>query len=108
MTFDACGDQASAGTRSYAYDALGRLTADAPSAVGIAFAVAVTRPHLAFARYLTGLLGRPTVNPGEVLGWHLSWPRLPHGRRSHGASSSDTDHRYPKSALHRASRICLT
>jgi hypothetical protein len=27
-------------------------------------------PHLAFARYLTGLLGRPTVNPGEVLGWH--------------------------------------
>ena len=31
MTFDAYGDQATAGTRSYTYDALGRLTADTPT-----------------------------------------------------------------------------
>jgi hypothetical protein len=36
--------------------------------------VAVTSPHSEFARYLTGLLGRPTVTGGEVLGWRLSWP----------------------------------
>jgi hypothetical protein len=36
--------------------------------------VAVTSPGSAFARYLTGLLGRPTVTRGEVLGWRLSWP----------------------------------
>jgi len=34
--------------------------------------VAVASPHSAFARYLTGLLGRPTVTGGEVLGWRLS------------------------------------
>ena len=34
MTFDAYGDQATAGTRSYGYDALGRLTADTPAAGG--------------------------------------------------------------------------
>ena len=34
MTFDAYGDQASAGTRAYAYDALGRLAADTPAAGG--------------------------------------------------------------------------
>ena len=33
MSFDAYGDQA-AGTRSYAYDALSRLTADTPAAGG--------------------------------------------------------------------------
>jgi hypothetical protein len=44
VTFDAYGDQASAGTRSYACDALGRLTADAPSAGGIAVVVASPDP----------------------------------------------------------------
>jgi hypothetical protein len=39
--------------------------------------VAVTRPGSAFARYLTGLLGRPDVTDGEVLGWRLSWPPFP-------------------------------
>jgi len=34
VTFDAYGDQATAGTRSYGYDALGRLTADTPAAGG--------------------------------------------------------------------------
>jgi hypothetical protein len=33
--------------------------------------VAVTSPHSAFGRYLTGLLGRPTVTAGAVLGWRL-------------------------------------
>jgi hypothetical protein len=33
--------------------------------------VAVTSPHSAFARYLTGLLGRPSVTGGGVLGWRL-------------------------------------
>jgi hypothetical protein len=36
--------------------------------------VAVTGLHSAFARYLTGLLGRPSVTDGTVLGWRLSWP----------------------------------
>src|ERR1700733_9516629 len=35
--------------------------------------VAVARPDSAFARYLTELLGRPTVTGGEVLGWRLRW-----------------------------------
>jgi hypothetical protein len=35
--------------------------------------VAVASPHSAFARYLTGLLGRPSVTGGEVLGWRLRW-----------------------------------
>ena len=35
--------------------------------------VAVARPDSSFARYLTGLLGRPTVTSGEVLGWRLRW-----------------------------------
>jgi hypothetical protein len=39
--------------------------------------VAVTRPHSAFARYLTGLLGQPTVTDGGVLGWRLSSPPSP-------------------------------
>ena len=34
--------------------------------------VAVASPHSAFARYLTGLLGRPAVIGGGVLGWRLS------------------------------------
>ncbi len=34
--------------------------------------VAVASPGSAFARYLTGLLGRPTVTGGEVLGWRLT------------------------------------
>src|ERR1700678_3388539 len=34
--------------------------------------VAVASPPSAFARYLTGLLGRPTVTGGGVLGWRLS------------------------------------
>ena len=34
--------------------------------------VAVTSPGSAFARYLTGLLGRPAVAGGGVLGWRLS------------------------------------
>ena len=38
MTFDAYGDQATAGTRSYAYDALGRLTADTPTSGGSGYA----------------------------------------------------------------------
>jgi hypothetical protein len=58
----------------YTCDYTGRLATstqvEAPSAGGIAVVVAVTRPHLAFARYLTGLPGRPAVNPGEVRGWH--------------------------------------
>jgi hypothetical protein len=33
--------------------------------------VAVVSPHSAFARYLTGLLGRPAVTSGEVLGWRM-------------------------------------
>ena len=35
--------------------------------------VAVASPHSVFARYLTGLLGRPAVTDGEVLGWRLRW-----------------------------------
>jgi hypothetical protein len=35
--------------------------------------VAVAGPRSAFARYLTGLLGRPTVTDGGVLGWRLRW-----------------------------------
>jgi hypothetical protein len=37
--------------------------------------VAVTSPHSAFARYLTGLLGRPTVTRSDVLGWRLKPPQ---------------------------------
>jgi hypothetical protein len=33
--------------------------------------VAVAGPQSALARYLTGLLGRPSVTGGEVLGWRL-------------------------------------
>ena len=36
--------------------------------------IAVANPRSAFARYLTGLLGQPTVTGGGVLGWRLSWP----------------------------------
>ena len=36
-----------------------------------AAAVAVTSPRSAFARYLTGLFGKPTVVNGTVLGWRL-------------------------------------
>jgi hypothetical protein len=43
-----------------------QLTAWQPAAV-----VAVASPQSALARYLTGLLGRPTVTAGEVLGWRL-------------------------------------
>ena len=35
--------------------------------------MAVVNPRSALARYLTGLLGPPTVTDGGVLGWHLSW-----------------------------------
>ena len=38
MTFDAYGDQATAGTRAYAYDALGRLAADTPASGGGGYA----------------------------------------------------------------------
>jgi hypothetical protein len=34
--------------------------------------VAVTGPRSAFGRYLTGLLGQPTVRDGQVLGWRLT------------------------------------
>ena len=34
--------------------------------------VAVTSPHSAFGQYLTGLLGRPTVTAGAVLGWRFT------------------------------------
>ena len=44
-----------------------QLAAWKPAAV-----VAVAGPHSALARYLTGLLGRPTVTGGEVLGWRLN------------------------------------
>jgi hypothetical protein len=46
-----------------------QLAAWKPAAV-----VAVTSPRSAFARYLTGLLGRPGVIDGEVLGWRLTAP----------------------------------
>ena len=45
----------------------GQLAGWRPSAV-----VAVANPRSAIARYLTGLLGRPTVTTGEVLGWRLN------------------------------------
>ena len=35
--------------------------------------VAVTGPRSALGRYLTGLLGRPSVTRGEVLSWRLRW-----------------------------------
>jgi hypothetical protein len=35
--------------------------------------VAVASPHSGFARYLTALLGRPTVTDDDVLGWRLRW-----------------------------------
>jgi hypothetical protein len=38
VTFDAYGDQATAGTRAYAYDALGRLAADTPASGGGGYA----------------------------------------------------------------------
>jgi hypothetical protein len=44
-----------------------QLTAWQPAAV-----VAVATPGSALARYLTGLLGRPSVTTGEVLGWRLN------------------------------------
>ena len=47
----------------------GQLAGWKPAAV-----VAVTRPQSALARYLTGLLGRPAVTGGGVLGWRLHWP----------------------------------
>jgi hypothetical protein len=40
--------------------------------------VAVTNPHSAFARYLTGLLGPPTVTAGGVLGWRLRYDTPAH------------------------------
>jgi hypothetical protein len=43
-----------------------QITAWKPAAV-----VAVTSLHSAFGRYLTGLLGRPTVTSGAVLGWRF-------------------------------------
>jgi len=43
-----------------------QITAWKPAAV-----VAVTSLHSAFGRYLTGLLGRPTVTAGAVLGWRF-------------------------------------
>jgi hypothetical protein len=43
-----------------------QITAWKPAAV-----VAVTGLHSAFGRYLTGLLGRPTVTAGAVLGWRF-------------------------------------
>jgi len=46
-----------------------QLAAWKPAAV-----VAVTSPRSAFARYLTGLLGRPSVTDGKVLGWRLTAP----------------------------------
>jgi hypothetical protein len=45
----------------------GQLAAWKPDAV-----VAVADPRSALARYLTGLLGPPTVTTGEVLGWRLN------------------------------------
>jgi hypothetical protein len=45
-----------------------QLAAWKPAAV-----VAVTSPRSALGQYLTGLLGRPTVTAGKVLGWRLSW-----------------------------------
>ena len=47
----------------------GQLAGWKPAAV-----VAVTPPQSALARYLTGLLGRPAVADGGVLGWRLRWP----------------------------------
>jgi hypothetical protein len=44
-----------------------QLTAWQPAAV-----VAVATPGSALARYLTGLLGRPAVTTGGVLGWRLN------------------------------------
>ena len=43
-----------------------QITAWKPAAV-----VAVTSLHSAFGEYLTGLLGRPTVTAGAVLGWRF-------------------------------------
>jgi hypothetical protein len=37
----------------------------------VAAVVAVTSARSTFGRYLTGLLGQPTVRDGEVLGWRL-------------------------------------
>jgi hypothetical protein len=37
----------------------------------VAAVVADTSARSAFARYLTGLLGQPTVRAGQVLGWRL-------------------------------------
>jgi hypothetical protein len=37
----------------------------------ISAVVAVTSPHSAFGRYLTGLLGQPATRTGQVLGWRL-------------------------------------
>jgi hypothetical protein len=45
----------------------GQLAAWKPAAV-----VAVSGPGSALARYLTGLLGRPAVSGGGVLGWRLA------------------------------------
>ncbi len=45
----------------------GQLAGWKPAAV-----IAVAGPRSALARYLTGLLGRPTVTGGEVLGWRLN------------------------------------
>jgi hypothetical protein len=44
-----------------------QITAWKPAAV-----VAITSPHSAFGRYLTGLLGQPTTTAGQVLAWRLS------------------------------------
>ncbi|MBV9383039.1 MAG: hypothetical protein JOY82_21685 [Streptosporangiaceae bacterium] len=46
----------------------GQITRWHPAAV-----VAVTGRDSVLGRYLTGLLGRPAVTAGGVLGWHLYW-----------------------------------
>jgi hypothetical protein len=38
---------------------------------GVSAIVADTNPGSSFGRYLTGLLGQPTVTAGQVLGWRL-------------------------------------
>jgi hypothetical protein len=49
---------------------------------GAAAVVAVTTEHSALGRYLTGLLGPPTISAGAMLGWRLAAGRSERGHQA--------------------------
>jgi hypothetical protein len=64
--------------------------------------VAVTADHSALGRYLTGLLGPPTISVGAVVGWRLPASRLERGHQADRAGQRQHHHaRHP----HRVRRV---